>query len=463
MGEEEAQVPADEATDTIYGVGEQPAPDEAGSVYAPVQAAPPPPTKRSPVLYAVVAVVVAAIVILAVLFLAGIGPFHHASSSGATTELTYSQAQAAANATEASYGSGSWSPFFVMGLALATPGELPWAQIYTSNLFTQGASIACTGVAVDTHTTVVLPAYTGDISNGAAPVWLFFSGSGATLLLVAVINGTATVWEKYTGTGCALLTSLENLGIPGGSVDTYAALLTVLDNGGGQFLTAHPGGSMYYSAEGPALSASGSTTWDIVYSTCPDTGNPVKGTTYYTMYSNVSAGSGALVGAVTSGAANCATFSPISTPNTAPPSTSSTPCSNCPMLSNALAIKSGARTNSLGEWYASVTSAANGLGLSDVRLVLLNATGQFVSGNIAYGFELESVTGCGLAVGGFAEAASNFTTPSSGACSSGTGAAAAISAGDTFVVNSGQNTTYNDTLVIEGWINYSGNVTCVLR
>jgi hypothetical protein len=247
----------------------------------------------------VVAVVVVVVVVVAALYVGGVGPFSGSTTSGSGgSAQTYSEALKTAENAASPYGSGTWSSLLAVGF------DLPSAFALPANFSMPGlGSAGCTGTATAGGlTSVTLPAFSGDLGSGQAPAWLFFLVGSSTLAIVSVSAGAATVWEKFSGVGCAAFGLLG--GSSSGVVDSSTAVSAVMNAGGSEFVQQHPGG-MLAMALTPAILGIGGN-WSIAYTTCPENGHALAGTTYYEMDANVSSSTGRLVGSLNSGPTSCA-------------------------------------------------------------------------------------------------------------------------------------------------------------
>ncbi len=408
---------------------------------------------------AVAAIVVAVLAVLAGLYLAGIGPFARPAPSSSHPPAgpeSFSAAWAVANGTAASEGSGPWSTYFAGGVDLSAALPLNASLLLPTDLFSSLGACAGTDL-VGAGSYPLLPAYSGNLSSGDAPLWDFLIGSPSAglIVLVGVLDGQGTVWEKFAGSECAAISDLAGA-LPGNTATSGTAVQAALDAGGSGFVEAHPGGSLLYTVEVPLLGRGGD--WGLDYTTCPTSGSAIPGTTYYEFNASVGLTNGTLLGDVESGTVSCGSLNLTALLDSyLGGGSGSTP------LSSALSLGS-ASANSSTEWLVPVVSAAPVLVIEELVLTVVTSAGASVSSAEIPIVELLAATGCGLAEGtpGFGA----YVTPVLGiaACSSGPlGADAPVKAGESFaVIATVPGAGNGDVLEVSGQVIYSGSVTVVL-
>lgn len=430
-----------------------------GSPPPPVPWTPPSPGTPAPAPHAslgrwlTVGIAAAVVVALAIagLYAGGIGPFHRPTSSGPPpSAVTFREAVALANQSAAAYGAGPWQVGAAGGVDL-TASDVVNATIVPLNTFS-AAGVSCPGeMAGGAPTELTVSPYAGALASGAAPSWILLEFGGGTALVIWVHGGTSTVLEEFTGGECGLVTGLL-AGIPPSAVDSPVAASAALGDGGSAFILAHPGGSLVYVA----TSLAGPASWSVTYTTCPASGTPVSGTTYYAFTADVSWITGTVVGTPVAGPiANCSSLFSLSA------SPGNGGGSGGTALSTALGLAASA-TSVTGGYAVSVTRAAAGLVMSDLEVTLENATTHAaVSGT--WEVELDASSGCGLAAGAFS--AAYYISPPIGACSSGTlGNGALLSAGETIGVYSlsPPSSVAGLELVVSGAAGYTGELSVPL-
>jgi hypothetical protein len=191
--------------------------------------------------------------------------------------VAFSMARAAA--TQAA-PAGPWLLLAAVGLALANETTLP------INL-TTGNNCTIRSLSGPIPSSLSLPSFHGNFTNGLAPAWDLEYGqsASASLLEVLVVGGVAKLVVELSGTGCiGVNTFFEPL--PSNVVDSPIAVAAAAAAGGEAFLQAHPTG---VSEEMALLSfnSSGSRSgpeWAVSYSTCSPfligTGSGAPGATF---------------------------------------------------------------------------------------------------------------------------------------------------------------------------------------
>ncbi len=233
---------------------------------SPVPAPPPasgPSQRNTPLLVVVIAVVVA--LLLTVLLLGVLG----SSSSGTPLAVgngsTFSSARSVADGFASLHG--TWDLLEGVGVAL------PNATVYPITAPTVTANCTYTTLAGTVPSNLTIPAYSGSLTSGAAPVWLFgyFSPASGNELAMFDIGGQVAVAIDLSA-GCTSGTLLHFTGIPGSVVDSSSAVAAAAAAGGSAFLSAHSvGASLTMILIGPYFfgnQSSASPLWSISWSTC---------------------------------------------------------------------------------------------------------------------------------------------------------------------------------------------------
>jgi hypothetical protein len=140
--------------------------------------------------------------------------------------------------------------------------------------------------------TLSVPAFSGSVSSGQAPVWdIWLKDSTGDLLLVLVEGSTATAVAVITSGTCPSLSNgLSYLtGIPSTYVDSSTVLTNTQNAGGSAFVSAHSATYVEFSVVGGFTSGlfSSSASWTVQYTTCAPfgaSGSPA-GTEYSQMFS----------------------------------------------------------------------------------------------------------------------------------------------------------------------------------
>lgn len=410
----------------------------------PVETPDAPPARRRR-LTAILAIVVAAIVVVGAvgfLFVSGAGPFAH--STGGTPGVTasgqaYSAAFADANASASTYGSGSWTPLFASGVDMS--GPLLESTAVPSDLF--GGS--CPGTNLASSSVVTFDGFSGALSSGTAPDWLFILiGASDTVLVVVVLSGQASVLEKYSGSGCTLFTDAG--GVPSSAVDSPEVIQSFMTGGGQAFIGQHVGGFLTMDVFG----GYGSDSWSVGYSTCPSNASKVSGAQYnYSQTFFVNNGS-ATGSPVTIANAHCGGLdlmngAAFASPGFAP-------------LTSVLGVSGvSGRVTSTGTIYVlNVTEAASYLIWDDLTFSILNATGGVAPGT---NYDLVTITarsGCIVATG--STEAGFYSAPASGGCPSGaSGGTAGVTTGEVVTIsNANILPSSEDTLRVSGAPTFRG-------
>jgi len=224
---------------------------------------------RNPLLWAVTAAVVLAL-LLAITLASDVGSPSGGSKSTAPTTF-YGNLGPAISSAKGSYWSwpASGQPGLVFAEGLASPAALGPA-VNVSHLGT----VACAPTIISSALGP-LPADSGNVSAGAAPVWLYaFLATGNTLVVVATSSGSASVvattpvqGDCYRGPGSFSTVPVDS------SIAAQAAAATRL---AGQFLAAASANMSAVSVElflaPPGFLAHGpmgDPVWILTDSTCP--------------------------------------------------------------------------------------------------------------------------------------------------------------------------------------------------
>jgi len=177
-----------------------------------------PPAGRSAIpRRAILVVAVAAGVVIAGL----LGAWVLLAPSSAPAPLSFSEARAEANASIADLAGGGWSLLLGVGV------DQPRSQLVSVASAVNATGNSCTLTAVPGYpipSNVTVPAYSGSLGAGRAPLWLllFNQSRTGTVLLVGVEGGLAVPFATLGGSTC--LSSLgEVQPIPSPFVDSVAA------------------------------------------------------------------------------------------------------------------------------------------------------------------------------------------------------------------------------------------------
>jgi hypothetical protein len=406
----------------------------------------PPSRRRTTSILALVAAAVVVLLVVAGLFVAGVGPF--AKNNGPGSLLTFKQAESVASQSAANTGGGSWSAFFGGGVDLPKTEAAP--ANFSSAFATFGSLIPnCTAKTLVANGTVfVFPAFTGNVSGGVAPVWIFLMIGSSSLVVVLVINGSATNLIKFTGIGCAVFSLLG--GVSGSAVDSSVAVQAALKDGGYSALASHPGGSFSFDAT-PGISLgtrSAAGGWQVSYTTCPITGG-LPGTSYYSFAATVGLLNGTVVGTPTS--SNSTTCTGIG--GTGGLGGSGGP----PPLSTAIAFGPVSEAASGSEFYynASVESASSGMSWPELLFQVKGPSGSIVTAGPTQ-IVVSEISGCQLTSFSFVQ----DTWSSTGAtCAGGSAGFPPIVAGDTLSLESSENlNSAGDVLAALAVSGYTGSV-----
>jgi hypothetical protein len=212
----------------------------------------------------VVVVAVAAALVLSGLLLSGLVGSSGASSGGGNG-TTFSTARGVADQFASEHG--TWDLLEGVGFAL------PNATQYPLTPPTVNATCMFTAFVGTLPTNLTFPAFTGSLTSGAAPVWLFgyyAPGVGNELAIFEVEGSIAEAVDLTAGCTGGILTHVTTT--PTSVVDSSVAVAAAAAAGGTAFLSAHPTGvELTMILLGGFLLVNGSTswpTWSISWSTC---------------------------------------------------------------------------------------------------------------------------------------------------------------------------------------------------
>jgi len=213
-----------------------------------------------------IAVVAIVIVVLLVVSLALAGVLHlgGGGSSGSTANTSTEESAAATSGNLASgISGGPWSLVDAFGSDSTTT-------------VTHNASSAFPGNATcylqnGTISSVTVPAYSGNYSNGMAQLWLFEYYHADHALLIVVQNGAAHEVGEVGGPGC-YFTGAPTL-LPSGLVDSSAAAqAAVRTSAGASFARTYASANATYSLLNQGIYVRGTLTnlsvWDIDFQAC---------------------------------------------------------------------------------------------------------------------------------------------------------------------------------------------------
>lgn len=408
------------------------------------------PRRRGGRRTAVIAVVVAAVVVVGALgglYVLGIGPFAHPSSSGGqilTEGQTYSQAWAAANSSATAYAAGPWSPFLASGIDV--PSSIPESTSITS----VGASGGCTATPVGSAGVIEFDGFSGNYLSGQAANWIFFaSSSSGSLVAITVVDGQANVVDSFPAQACAILGLLGTL--PVSTSDSPAVLTAFGSAGGSDYLSGHPGGSLVFTA----ASLLGTGGWGVDYSTCPPVGTA---TGSYADYHQ----SFGLVDPVALGSAVSSTVSACDGLNFTNSLSSGGSGAYGPIQGAvALGTVSATANASAVVYSAPVSSSTAGLTWNELSATIASPSAGTANIGLAQ-VNILSFSGCTIATGYIGS--STYTSATSGGCSGGvTGGAALVTPGEIVAIVSDKVVT-DPTAAFElsGAPDFSGSVNASL-
>jgi hypothetical protein len=220
-------------------------------------------------------IVVGAIATVALLLFALLG---FGSGPAAPGGLDYATARSEATPVAADVSGGSWTLRAAVGVDERNGTALSLAQAAS------GAGSNCTLTAeagAPPSGEVEIPAYTGALSAGLAPVWLFIysNGTGVPFLLVLVTAAGAVPLAEATGASCG--SSLTHLGaVPTSLIDSPSAASAAWSSGGSEYGT--PTLTMIAVGAGTYGGFSIGASWVFDYAPCVllATGGSTSGTSF---------------------------------------------------------------------------------------------------------------------------------------------------------------------------------------
>ncbi len=255
-------------------------------------------------LYGVIAAVVIAVLVVVAVVLPSLGPGAPSTPSGA---ITYGQAAPGSNYSVRSFhGYTNWSLLFVAGLDPSTPTTT------TAALGDLGVSNCTLAPSPGVSGNLTVPAFTGSLTSGHAPLWEFFyqNFSSQAVAIVAVENGTVTVLGTISSPECTDVFSIIDP-IPAHVLDSPTIGAAVAANASA-YLTAHPGASAVYGLIGPVFSSfpveNIPAKWVVEFSTCALSTNPSGVGSEYN--ATVNAATGAEIHAQSASSFACASDPP---------------------------------------------------------------------------------------------------------------------------------------------------------
>lgn len=413
---------------------------------APTTLPPPPPVPVRQAIFAATMVLLLVGLVLSGLYVANVAPFAKSARSPAPpANGTFWSAEAVDVASAEQFGAGPWSVWFGTGLDPQRPVTINASEISAPLGSEPGCSVTRL-VANDTE--FVLPAFAGNLSSGEAPAWIFLAfGEGGAGLFSLVVNGSATPLVSTEGPACGA-GYLQV--IPGGAVNSPAAVQAALDDGGYAFMRSHPGGNLSFTAQGGELllgfGAEGS--WTVTYSTCPAAS--VTGTVAgFEFVAEEGLLNGTVEGIPSEGpVASCGSSGLPGNGSTSIP------------LGSALALSSITTSDDEGGiWYANLTvlSAASNLSWGDLEVEL--GTGNGSSLTVGEPVVGEASSGCGVAQGSLGDP--NWGAPTGLTCPMGPwGEHAPVKAGDVISVAASAPLGSHDlSLWVTGQDSYTGSLS----
>lgn len=263
------------------------------------------PLSRNPLAVGLVAALLAICLAVVGLYVAGVGPFPSHSQAPAASPpsaLSYSEAEAATNATAQRFSSGYWEVVLAAGLDLRSSFSV---ATNLSGLISDALQVNCQVAPAISASSLTVPAYSGNLTSGLSPAWVFlYVNSSGSALLIADLHDSSEVIDLVNGCGAELS---EFAGVSPNATDSPEAVSTAMADGGYTFAVEHPGGNttalafsgtspQYYSALGY---------WLISYSTCPLTSAPNSNDSYYDFSVKVSTTSLTVYGVTHNGTTTC--------------------------------------------------------------------------------------------------------------------------------------------------------------
>lgn len=174
---------------------------------------------------------IAAAVILAFLGLTVLGGSSNGGSSPGGTAVDSAVAESLATAQ---LGPGPWQLILAEGID-------PWTSAtFTTNTSSTPPNCTVSYTPPVQPTTIVVPAYQGNLSSGAAVIWLlgYIQPGSHTAGAALIINGAAEVALRASGANCQLFPS-NFTALPANVVDSGTAAQAIDQAGGAQFLASY--------------------------------------------------------------------------------------------------------------------------------------------------------------------------------------------------------------------------------
>ncbi len=330
-------------------------------------------SRRSAILIPVVAIVVV-VAIVAGLILTGILPL--SSTPGTSAPQSFSASRQAAQTAADGAAGGPWNLLLVTGFAsLGTFNSTP-ANV--TGLAGALSGTTCTFAASGMPTAKLTATAVGNVSQGAAGIWLFlFSNHSGATLLVASSAGSTTVVGTVSGSGCDLAAAGFTSIPAGGLIDSSTASATADSSGGYGFLALHPEANATWVLLGGFTTGGISIgpVWLVEYLTCSLSGpGPASGAAFEAI---LSASSGTVLLA-RSMSINC-------------PSAAGSTTSIGQMLALGPPTESAVGSQFWYNW--TILAAAGGLTWSDTILKLTTPAGGTVAVPTGSTFTVVSLSG----------------------------------------------------------------------
>jgi hypothetical protein len=210
-------------------------------------------------------IVVVALIVVSGLYLAGLLPVGSTTSSNGSTAGpgTFEAARSSGDRFAQGYDGGGWQLLAAGAFVSRGGASLP--------IIGPGITLGnCSIQAEPSLTSIQSPAFGGNYSSGASPLWELVYGGSKGGLVVGVVDGTPGAVATISGG----FTCLELLGalsaIPSTVADSSDVGPTVAAAGGAAFLAQHPGANLSMSIWGGVslfpISIPGG--WRITYSLC---------------------------------------------------------------------------------------------------------------------------------------------------------------------------------------------------
>jgi hypothetical protein len=243
-----------------------------------------PPGRRPKkgVLMAIAAIVVVAVVVLA-LFMTGVLPGSGSSSNKSSgTNLPYSTARPLADAAAAGAPGAPWTS--VGAKAVDVNAVMPLSTaLFLITGSSPGNDLIWTHYLTSARPNI--PAFSGSLSSGLSPWWLFEYSNGTTadgnpvVLLVVVVNGTATALATAVSNSIVVPT----VPFPGHPTMDSPAVMALAVTENSSYVNAHPGLNATFSPvyeDSPGFAVGW--IWTVEFSVCAPFGQIlVSGTATY--------------------------------------------------------------------------------------------------------------------------------------------------------------------------------------